>query len=381
MKTIKKSFSCFGVLVGLCMSCLEPYSPPANLNNVNHLVVDGFMNASKGSAAVTLSRTVSISSTDLPTPESKATVTIEDEHGIAQNLSEQALGIYESTVLALSFEKNYRLHIRTSSQEEYTSDYIHLKRTPPIESLNYSFVDRGVQLNVSTGDPSGDTRFYRWRFTETWEYNSAYYSSFKFSPSHQVVVRPLEESIHTCWRTQRSSSILLGSTKRLAQDIISNFPILLIPKGSIKLSVKYSIHLEQEALTEEAYNYWLNLQKNTESLGSLFDPLPSEITGNIHSLSNPDEPVIGYFSGGSVEEKRIFIKANEIPASVSLYHPPQCTLDSIDLKNIANTSSSTLLVGALYMGPFIIGYTSASAACIDCRVSDGGVLQKPDFWN
>src|SRR5205085_5124378 len=139
-----------------------------------------------------------------------------------------------------------------------------------------------------------------------------------------------------------------------------------IPKGSIKLSIKYSILLEQKALTEEAYNYWLNLKKNTESLGGLFDPLPSEITGNIHSLRNPNEAIIGYFSGGSVEKKRIFINANEIPASVSLYYPPQCVMDTISVKEIANIPSSTLLIDALYMGPSIIGYLSAPAQCIDC---------------
>jgi hypothetical protein len=381
MKTTKKYFILCSILVGLFASCLEPYSPPGGLSNVNHLVVDGFIDALTGSATVTLSRTVSISSADRPEPESKATLTIEDEQGTAQNLTEQESGIYGSTVLSLSFEKKYRLHIKTSGQEEYASDYVHLKRTPPIEDINYSFVDRGVQLNVNTGDPSGNTRFYYWRFTETWEYNSAYYSSFKFSPNHQVVLRPSEESLHTCWRTQHSSSILLGSTKQLAQDLVSNLPILLIPKGSIKLSIKYSMLLEQTALTEEAYNYWLNLQKNTESLGGLFDPLPSEITGNIHSLSNPEEPVIGYFSGGSVEKKRIFINANEIPSTVSYYYPPQCPMDTISIADIPKTSTSTLLITALYMGPFIIGYTSSASQCIDCRVSGGGVLQKPDFWN
>ena len=43
------------------------------------------------------------------------------------------------------------------------------------------------------------------------------------------------------------------------------------------------------------------MQKNAESLGSIFDEQPTQITGNIHSVTNPSEQVIGYVSAGTVE--------------------------------------------------------------------------------
>ena len=45
------------------------------------------------------------------------------------------------------------------------------------------------------------------------------------------------------------------------------------------------------ALTRDQFNYWANLKKTTEYLGTIFDAQPSQLNNNIHCLSNPSEPV------------------------------------------------------------------------------------------
>jgi hypothetical protein len=86
---------------------------------------------------------------------------------------------------------------------------------------------------------------------------------------------------------------------------------------SEKLGFKYSILVRQYALTPDAYNFYINLKKNTEQLGSIFDAQPSQISGNIHSVTNPSEPVLGYISVGSVASQRIFISQRILPAWVA----------------------------------------------------------------
>jgi hypothetical protein len=381
LRNIKPNAVLFAVLLPLCLSCLEPYPPPAETKNLNYLVVDGFIDADNGTATVALMRTVNVSTVEPPPAETAAAVMVEEEQGNIEALHETKPGIYTGSSLSLSFGKRYKLHIKTSTGGVYESDYINLKKTPPIDNINYMMVKDGLDITVNTHDETGNSRFYRWRYTETWEYHSIYASGYKFNSAHQVVERPFSERINVCWRTLPSSVIMVGSTKRLAEDRVDNFPLVHIPTGSIKLSVKYSILLKQEVLTEDAYNYWFNLQRNTESLGGLFDPLPSEIPGNIHSVSDPAEAVIGYFSGGSSVDKRIFINPQDLPLEIRFYHPPRCPMDSIFNKDLPTTSSSTLLIGELYgpMGPSPIGYSTASSECIDCR-DLGGVLERPDFW-
>src|SRR5665213_1574972 len=65
--------------------------------------------------------------------------------------------------------------------------------------------------------------------------------------------------------------------------------------------------VRQYPLSLEAYNYWLTVQKNSQSLGGLFDLQPSQVTGNIHGITNPKDPVLGYVAASSEQEQRLFI--------------------------------------------------------------------------
>jgi hypothetical protein len=153
---------------------------------------------------------------------------------------------------------------------------------------------------------------------------------------------------------------------------------MFIPVRSQKITVKYSIKVQQRALTLEAYEFWTQLKKSTESLGGLFDPLPSQVLGNLHSADNSSEPVLGYFSGGQVDSKRIFIPARDIPRELRLPPIQLCPIDSIPIDQIRNYPDM-LLIGSYGM-PITEGYvTSSGRNCMDCR-DDGGALTKPDFW-
>lgn len=361
--------------------CVEPYDPPSTGSTADYLVVDGFMNLSGDSATVILSRTVSLGSKDAPAREAGAVVSVEDDANTIYALAEHSPGVYSATGLPLSAAHTYKLHIKTSGGKEYLSRAVALKTTPAIDSIYWTGVaGNGININIDTHDASGNSRYYRWRYTETWEYNSSYYSSFMLSDG-EVFPRPPELSINLCWRTESSTRILVGTTNRLSGDVIYQFPLLFIPKESIKLSKKYSILVEQQVLSEEAYSYWLSLQKSTETLGSLFDPLPSQVAGNIYSVDTPSEVVIGYFGGGAVETKRIYILASDIPPELSGYQPAVCPIDTLFLDVIATTPNVTLLLNAVRSNSgVLIGYTTSSSTCVDCRVWGGGVTLKPDFW-
>src|SRR5688572_28499799 len=239
-------------------ACVEPYDPPLKYTHVNYLVVDGFLNASDGLATVKLTRTLPVKSAEGIPAESGAMVRLEDDLGSVFQLSEIQSGIYSGTVAGVSDENMYRIVIRTTDNREYASDFIVLMETPAIDSLHYTVLDDGVEFAVNTHDPTGTSRHYRWKFIETYQYRSSFNSLFKFSTQGTVFRHP-SESIHTRWRSLESKGIIVGTTKHLEQSIVSNFPITFIPKGSTKLSVKYSLLVQQQTLTEEAYNYWLNL--------------------------------------------------------------------------------------------------------------------------
>src|SRR5690606_3079137 len=140
-------------------------------------------------------------------------------------------------------------------------------------------------------------------------FTSKYKSYFEYIEGEIV---PRMEDIYTCWKTQYSTQILLGSSVKNTRDVIIDNKLILIPNRSEKLGLKYSINVRQYVLTRPAYEYWENIKKNNENIGGIFDSQPSYMQGNIYNVADKDEPVIGFVSVTGLQEKRIFIDGYKI---------------------------------------------------------------------
>ena len=123
-----------------------------------------------------------------------------------------------------------------------------------------------------------------------------------------------------CWSNASSSNIFLGSSENLSADIIPQTLINRIYYNDPRMDVEYSILVRQYALDAPAYDYWTLVQKQSKTLGGLFDMIPAQLTGNFHNLKNPAEPVYGYVSASAIQEQRIFINHKQIPDWT--IHPP-----------------------------------------------------------
>jgi hypothetical protein len=347
-------------------------------SKTHFLVVDGFLNAN-GPTTIKLSRTRNISSGDTAAyiNEINASVIIEDDQNNVYPLYETGGGNY-SCDYPLSPYVTYRLHITTSDQKEYRSDFVPCKLSPPIDNLGWKFKDGNVQVFVNTHDPNNHTTFYRWDYTETWEFHSDYYSTLVYDPiSERVVGRSVP--VFVCYRTRNSSNIILGSSAKLQQDVIHEGPLEQIPNHDKRISVLYSVFVTQYALDSAGYNYWNAMRGNTETTGSIFDPQPNQTKGNIHCLTDSTERVIGYVGAGSTQQQRLFISNSDMPPGWN--QGGNCT--EID---VPADSVKFYLAGTSYIpyatdppGAFIPkGYFSASATCVDCTLTGSPV--KPTFW-
>ncbi len=363
-------------------ACVEPYDSPVNTLPNNYLVVEGII--SEGKSSFQLSRTSNLNQ-GTSIFETSAQVYIENESGTSSYLlSETENGLYEA-VLDLDENDQYRVKIYTSNDAEYVSEYVPLTSSPEIDSVTWDAVnDEIVQLNVTTHDPDNNTKYYRWTYQETWEYHAAFSSSLEYVNGEIVPRDYVNNSIYNCWQSSVSTRILVASSVQLQEDVIYKQPLLSIsPASSNKLDVRYSILVKQYALTKEAFEYWDLLKKNSENLGTLFDPQPSQLPGNLYCVSNPDEPVLGFVSAGAMDEKRLFIRRSEIPFSFPYNRNPSCERDTVDLSPEALASAfasgdSIPLTEVFGMGGFE-GYEATSTYCADCRTR-GGTNVKPDFW-
>jgi hypothetical protein len=190
-----------------------------------------------------------------------------------------------------------------------------------------------------------------------------------------------DSSIYTCWQGDSSSTIIVGASNQLGQSVIDAQPITFIPQADVRLSVEYSIDVNQIALSKNVYAFYQQLQTNTEQLGSLFDPLPSQPAGNISCLTNPNETVVGYVYVSRQESKRKFISMLDVPfwayvgdcfVSKPFYNNPTY-IQYNWLGNYPTIPDETTDFGAN-----IISFYAASYACVDCTLT--GTNIKPGFW-
>jgi len=379
------------VSVFLTAGCKKPYAPPAVSSNSNYLVVEGVINAGSDSTVIKLSRTVKLLDKVNHAPELAARVTVEGDQGAVYQLAETGDGFYITMGLNLDNAHKYHLHIITAAGKEYLSDYEAVKPTPPIDSVGYTVKADGIQLYVNSHDAKNNTRYYRWDYKETWNFHAKYPAAF-ITDGKQLKYRTPDQQIYTCFASEASSTIILGSTKALSQDVVYQQPLTQIASTSEKIEARYSILVKEYALSNEAYNFWQNLKKNTEQLGSIFDALPSELPGNIHCVTTPSEPVVGYVSVSTVQQKRIFISQTQLPQTWVTTYPYQCELDSLLFCRGPSCGQNDVAVFLLPLdakefaitplsspgGPGIIGYLSADAQCADCTIR--GTTRQPAFW-
>jgi hypothetical protein len=74
----------------------------------------------------------------------------------------------------------------------------------------------------------------------------------------------------------------------------------------------YRVDLKQYAISQEAYRFLRLVKQQAEISGSIFDPPPATIRGNMISLDDPNEVVLGYFMAGGEASKTVYIRRNEL---------------------------------------------------------------------
>jgi hypothetical protein len=374
-------------LIIVTAGCKEKYLPVLTSPDTGYLVVEGYINSGQQPTGILLSRTTRLYDSVQIKFEHNAEVNVEGENRETFPLYDNGDGVYISPApLNLNSSEKYRLKIRTQDNKEYVSDFIPIKHTPAIDSISWQRENGGLKIYVNTHDPQNNTRYYQWKYEETWEIHSAYKSILKYKYDSAGNVTGItfrnpftteDTTIYKCWTSYNSKNLVLGSSEKLSTDRIY-LPVVSIEPASEKLSVLYSIHVRQYALSHEAYLFLEKIKKNTEQVGSIFDAQPSELQGNIHCTSNPSEIVVGYIDISEEKEQRIFISNEQVPGWNYTVDCPEVIINN-DLTSIRLKGAGlTPTIIHEYIGLAIKDFYAAESICVDCTLR--GTNVRPAFW-
>jgi hypothetical protein len=375
--TMKKYFLIL-LLISLAFpGCIVQFMPDINEEG-DYIVVDALITDQNTPYTVRISRSWQIDPDIFEPPPYRIgyVVYVTDDLGNRYDFKEVwFMGRYESDPLKFRGEvgRKYVLHI-ISDQHIYESSPMELKPVPQIDSLYAEIVQNntyalgrivpGYQLYVDAYDPLKKCNFYRWDFTETWE--------FKIPFTHESIIN------RTCWKTAYAKNIYIQNTTALAEDRVSKFPLNFITTETDRLTIKYSILLRQLSLNQEEYHYWEKIHRITEEVGGLYDVVPMSVQGNILCTDEPGEKVLGYFSVSSVSTKRLFIKS-KLTEFRDFYS--YCPFDTVPAQrpvpflNVSVFILEWLGIPEPY-GSFVL---TSRKECVDCTRTGSGVM--PPFWN
>jgi hypothetical protein len=223
-------------------------------------------------------------------------------------------------------------------------------------------VVEGCRIFLNTHDQQDLCKFYRWTFSETWEFTVPY------KGPNQV-----------CWKSSISREILIKNADILFENKITGFPLTTIYDPVDRLSIKYSILVNQYSMNEDEFIYWERFRNLSQQTGGLYDIIPAPVPNNIFCVEFPSEKTLGYFSVSAVASKRIFIK-DKFAGINALYE--RCLSDTV-----LTTRPDTLpgLGQTLWIiedhsdkRPPVVVFTT-NRVCVDC--TQQGTNVRPSFWN
>lgn len=377
------------LLSGLLSGCIDEYTPKDVEEMSGLLVVEGMI--TNDTTIIKLSKSVGILE-DISelTILYNADVLVETDNGQtfpATSVSQN--GEYIIPIGDLIPGTQYKLKIKAEGNE-YESSPLTPVLTPPIDSI-YAYKERDgepIYVTVSTHKEGSETGYYLWSYNEIWEINARLnaellHTTEPIHPDYEGDIffagerggyivyydnidGPYFNEGLNCWGYGRSNSLLLGSSDKLSENRIINLKLSQYEPSDYRFSSLYYIKLKQNTLRKETYDYLSNLQKNAESTGDIFGPIPSEMKGNIVCTTDPSIHVIGYIDVSITSSMEKFI-----PRSGSLYEAPY-----MDCKEIGEWEDG---YAPLYYQERV-GIFYAWKECLDCRLSRNATKNRPPFW-
>jgi hypothetical protein len=296
--------------LGILTSCIDEVNLPIR-NEEQKLVVEGLITNEKTPYTVRLTYTGTFKGGNLAPASlavSGALVTISDNTGVSVTLKPviQQPGVYrtmDSTFVG-QVGQSYTLKIVTPQGKTFVSTAELLAPLPPIEKLTAVFknvADRskpsGYQVTADTKDPGETGNYYRW-------------TAYGYS-RREATGKPRGGAIccTNCWIPIFNNSINIFTDEQINGNEIKNRDVYFAPYYA---QGKLYVEVTQYSLSREAYQFWQRFQEQQSRVGSIFDPLPAPLEGNIANSENPAELALGYFGASGISRKRLIISGDTL---------------------------------------------------------------------
>jgi hypothetical protein len=302
--------------------CSEIYYPKVMSKN-DFLVVDGLITNTNGPFVIKLSKAVKYSADSVTDadPVTQANLTITDNNNVSYAMTETSPGKYTTPSSLVSRVGNsYKLQIKTADGNTYESDYQKLTRPVSYDSIKYynvteGFLDSYKSLSTTTGadiridlSDSSSVEKIKYKFTTNLTLQCMYIAAQ--APYYEWITDlPLENDINI---TDESSS---SSDNSITNHKIGFIPFSVaafpdewhLPRMQSLADFSYYLKINQYTLNDASFVFYQAAKKQLSASGKIFDPIASQLYGNIKCTNNPSKLAFGFFEASSITTYAIFI--------------------------------------------------------------------------
>jgi len=338
---MNKTFLFIVIIVITFSSCRVPYDPDIEADQ-EILVVDAFLTNHTGASYVKLSTAIPYDSAKNYPSVRNATVSLIDENHNSIPFSETSAGYYEpGTTFAGEINLAYKLNVLMPNGDIYVSQF----ETIPEDMEPVSVYGGYDQVESLTEDDFGKTV----KVTE--DVSALYFDyigeisapRFRYN-STQLIEYGIPDLMgyYYCWRTVTDNNLRFTNVKYTSSSIniykqeVSTSPasarmiVNAIYADTMIVVYEYKriVEVKQYRLNDDSYAYYKKVQAQSDAGGKLFDPVISQISGNI-SCVNASKPVLGFFEASNLITMSYAMSRNGLGSNITITpidnlppHPP-----------------------------------------------------------
>lgn len=308
---MKRAFTFIGILVIVLTACEDLYNPRIEMPE-RVLVVDARIVHGMDDNFVKLNLSKGFDEIGVNYPEVVgASVLLTDDENTEYKLPEISNGIFHVD-RNLDTKRSYRININYEG-EIYESEYESIPELPKMDSV-YGFPEDRI---IVFGGADDVDDFLRkpglMLYTDITTNKNVNYYRFSARKTYQYVYHQGDQTVFA-WKSfnpfEEAINIAAPAEYSASKNIKKHSLFFMEKKLSLgrdKYFQGWILFLHQYAISQDAYNFYKDVNSVLKADGRMFDPMYIQARNNLKCVSSPGKSVLGSFEIASHKEYRFFI--------------------------------------------------------------------------
>lgn len=286
------------IISAILVSCLDRVEVPTR-QETTKLVVEGLFTNDPSTQQIRLSLTNNFGDVNQVSPVLSAVVEIRSKNerrSFRPAFAGQNFYVYmPDSSFAGKPGTEYWLHVTLADGRVYESAPQTMPVPVPIEALNAEFAKEnqpGFRIFADFKDPATPDNYYRWTARG---YHQRRSKGVPVGFGNSVCC-------DRCWVLKDDRGINLFSDALVNGSVVPKRPVYFSP---FYVLGRHLVEVQQYSISRQTHQFWNRYNQQRQRTGTIFDPLPASLFGNVVNIKNPEDIALGYFEVSGVSKKRI----------------------------------------------------------------------------